>query len=237
MSFILHPRFACCCALICFPFAPLPLIVGAATTAHRLGIVALAAGLALSFTVFGLVIATIGPDLGLGLDTIRDVSALLMVVVGIVLLSERVQQRFAMATARFGNAGHGLAAHASGDGLGHQLPLGVLLDAAWSPCVGPTLGAASLLAAQGRALGQVTVVMLAFGLGAALPLLLIGTLSRQAILRWRGRLMQAGKGGKRALGVLTLAIGTLILTGIDHRLETALINLTPAWLSDVTTRY
>ena len=42
--------------------------------------------------------------------------------------------------------------------------------------------------------------MLAFGLGAALPLLLIGTLSRQAMLRWRGRLMQAGKGGKRAFG-------------------------------------
>ena len=57
------------------------------------------------------------------------------------------------------------------------------------------------------------------------------------MLRWRGRLMHAGKGGKRALGVLTLVVGTLILTGIDHRLETVLVDLTPAWLSDVTTRY
>ena len=215
----------------------LPLVVGAAATAHRFGVVALAAGLAVSFTVFGLVVATAGPALGLGLDTIRDLSALLLVVVGIVLLSERLQQRFAMATARFGNAGHGLAARVSGDGLGQQALLGVLLGAAWSPCVGPTLGAASLLAAQGRALAQVTIVMLAFGIGAALPLLLIGMVSRQAMQRWRGRLSQFGKGGKRLLGVVVVAVGLAILTGADHWLETALVNFTPSWLTDLTTRY
>ena len=47
--------------------------------------------------------------------------------------------------------------------------MGVLLGAVWSPCVGPTLGAASLLAAQGRDLGQVALTMFVFGLGAALP--------------------------------------------------------------------
>jgi cytochrome c-type biogenesis protein len=94
-----------------------------------------------------------------------------------------------------------------------------------------------LLAAQGRALGQVAGVMLAFGVGAAVPLLLIGTVSRQAMLRWRGRLMQVGKGGKQVLGVVIVAVGAMILTGIDHRVETVLVGLSPAWLSDVTTRY
>ena len=51
----------------------------------------------------------------------------------------------------------------------------------WSPCVGPTLGAASLLAAKGENLGQVAITMLAFGIGAALPLMLLGFLSREAM--------------------------------------------------------
>src|SRR6266550_114204 len=64
-------------------------------------------------------------------------------------------------------------------GLRGQFGLGVLLGAVWSPCVGPTLGAASVLAAQGRDLGQVALTMFAFGIGSALPLLLLGMLSRE----------------------------------------------------------
>lgn len=213
----------------------LPLVLGAAASAHRFGVVALAGGLALSFSAFGLAIGVIGP--ALGLDTVRTLSAVLLVGVGIVLFSEGLQHRFATATAGFGNAGHKIAARVSGAGLGGQLLLGVLLGAAWSPCVGPTLGAASLLAAQGRDLVQVAAVMGAFGLGAALPLVAIGALSRQAMGRWRGGLLRAGKGGKRVLGVLIVAVGVMILTGADHWAETLLVNATPGWLTDLTTRY
>ncbi len=215
----------------------LPLVLGAAATAHRFGVVALAAGLALSFTALGLFVATVGGAIGVTDDAVRDLSAVLLVLVGMVLLSEALQQRFARATAWVGNTGNRVAERLPGGGFGGQLLLGGVLGAAWSPCVGPTLGAASLLAAQGRALPQVAMVMAAFGVGAALPLLAIGTLSRQAMLRWRGRLMQAGHGGKRALGGLTVAVGIVILTGADHRLETVLVDWTPDWLTDLTTRY
>ena len=40
-------------------------------------------------------------------------------------------------------------------GLRGQFAVGLLLGAVWSPCVGPTLGAASVLAAQGENLGAV----------------------------------------------------------------------------------
>ena len=86
----------------------------------------------------------------------------------------------------------GFAAH----WLGAQFLLGLLLGAVWSPCVGPTLGAASILAARGENLGEVALTMVAFGIGAAVPLIAIGLLSREALSRWRGRLMEAGKGAK-----------------------------------------
>src|SRR3546814_1679653 len=98
--------------------------------------------------------------------------------------------------------------------------LGLLLGAVWSPCFGPTLGAASVLAAQGKDVGQVALVMIAFGIGAALPLLLLGLVSREVMMRWRDRLLRTGQGGKVMLGILLLVIGLLILTWLDKRLET-----------------
>lgn len=215
----------------------LPLVLGAAVAAHRFGVVALAAGLAVSFTVIGLFVATVGFAAGLDADVFRFASAGLLVLIGIVLLSDGLQARFAVLASGAGNACHGLMARLSPDGLGGQAFIGVMLGAVWSPCVGPTLGAASLLAARGENLPQVAAVMLAFGIGAALPLLLLGALSRQAMLRWRTRMLTAGKSGKRILGVLLVVIGAAILTGADHRLETWGVEYAPAWLTDLTTRY
>jgi hypothetical protein len=79
--------------------------------------------------------------------------------------------------------------------------------------------------------------MLVFGIGAALPLMVLGFVSREAMMRWRGRLMEAGKGGKMLLGALLLAVGLLIATGADKRLETYLVDISPQWLTNLTTRY
>jgi cytochrome c biogenesis protein CcdA len=103
--------------------------------------------------------------------------------------------------------------------------------------VGPTLGATSLLASRGQNLGQVAVVMVAFGAGAALPLLGLGVLSRQALLRWRDRLQAVGKFGKIALGSVLIVLAGLILSGLDMRVEALLIDASPAWLTALTTRF
>jgi sulfite exporter TauE/SafE len=79
--------------------------------------------------------------------------------------------------------------------------------------------------------------MLLFGLGAGLPLLALGALSRQAIIRWRHRLLAAGKGAKAALGVALVASGIMIATGFDKRLETALVAASPQWLTALTTSF
>ena len=103
--------------------------------------------------------------------------------------------------------------------------------------MGPTLGAASLLAAQGKDLAQVALTMLVFGLGAALPLLGLGLLSRRVLMAWRSRMMRAGAGLKAALGIVLVLTGSAILTGLDKRLETALVSASPDWLTALTTRF
>jgi len=215
----------------------LPLVLGAAVAAHRFGMVALAAGLVLSFVSVGLFVATIGFSIGLDGEVLRQITAIGLLLAGLVLLSGALQQRFALATPGFGDAGNRLIARIVPTGLGGQFILGVILGAVWSPCVGPTLGAASLLAAQGKDLGAAAAVMAAFGAGTAVPLLLIGPLSRQALLRWRGRLMQAGGAGKSAFGAISIALAGLILTGADCQLEAAVVAASPAWLIRLSTGF
>ena len=113
----------------------------------------------------------------------------------------------------------------------------MLLGIVWSPCVGPTLGAAIVLASQGSQLPQVAVLMGIFGLGAATPIVVLAYLSRSAMLRIRGNLMQAGKTGKNVLGVAMVALAIFILTGADKPLETWLVENSPAWLTQLTTRF
>jgi cytochrome c-type biogenesis protein len=197
----------------------LPIVLGAAASQHRLGPLALAGGLALSFTAIGLFVATIGFAAGLDTGFFRTVSAVLLIGVGLVLLVPRLQEQFALAAAPVSNWAGGYADNFTPGGLGGQFGLGLLLGAVWSPCVGPTLGAASVLAAKGENLPHVALTMLAFAVGAALPLLLLGILSREALMRWRSRLMEGGKAGKTALGLILVAVGLLVATGLDKRLE------------------
>jgi cytochrome c-type biogenesis protein len=215
----------------------LPIVLGAAASARKYAPAALAAGLTLSFVIIGLFVATLGFAIGLTAELFRQVAAGLLVIFGAVLLFPSLQARFATASGPIANWTDRRFGMQFGDGYAGQFAIGILLGAAWSPCVGPTLGAASLLAAQGRDLPQVAASMAVFGLGAALPLLIVGVISREALQRWRGKILSVGQGVKTALGLVLILLGVLILAGFDKPVETALVNASPQWLTDLTTHY
>jgi cytochrome c biogenesis protein CcdA len=215
----------------------LPLVLGAAVSEHRLGPVALAAGVALSFVAIGLFVATIGFSIGLDAGIFRRLAALLLLAVGLVLMVPRLQAQLAVAGGPVSGWTDRRFSSFAATGLKGQFAVGLLLGAVWSPCVGPTLGAASVLAAHGENLGRVASVMVAFGVGAALPLLLLGLVSREVMLRWRDKLLQTGQSGRTILGVLLFVIGFLILTGLDTKLEAFLVDISPMWLTQLTTRF
>jgi hypothetical protein len=79
--------------------------------------------------------------------------------------------------------------------------------------------------------------MAVFGIGAALPLLLVGMLSRQRLIRLRERMMSGASALKSGLGVFLVAASLLVLTGFDKVVEAELVALSPAWLTRLTTRY
>ncbi len=214
-----------------------PIVLGAAVTAHPLGAVALAAGVAVSFTGLGLLLALAGFGLGVDAGTFRLAAAAIMIVLGAILLVPSWQARLAAAGGPVSDWADRHFGNLASSGLAGQLAIGLLLGAVWSPCVGPTLGAASLLASQGHDLPQIALTMVIFGIGAALPLVLLGLTSRAALMRVRTNLLSAGKLGKALLGAAFIVIGVAIVSGADRSVETLLVNASPQWLTDLTTSF
>jgi cytochrome c biogenesis protein CcdA len=214
-----------------------PIVMATAASAHRYGPFALSAGVAISFVALSLFVATVGFAIGLDGAFFRTIAAFLLVAVGAVLVVPPLQERVAVAAGPISNWADQRFGGSAGPGLFGQFGVGLVLGAVWSPCVGPTLGAASLLAAQGKDLGQVALTMLAFGIGAVLPLLILASLSRELLTRWRNTVASAGSGGKYVLGGVLIVTGLAILTGLDKALEAQIVAASPVWLTQLTTRY
>lgn len=212
-----------------------PIVLGSAAQKHRLGPLALAAGLVVSFTLTGFAVATVGEAAGIDSEVVRFAGAILLLLIGLILIVpafQRWSERLAAPLARWAGERQ---ARLERFGLWGQAGIGVLLGLVWSPCVGPTLGAATILASQGEDLAEVALVMAAFGLGIATVLLVLAFAARSVIAKWRGKLLNAGSGGKKALGALVMVVALLIVTGTDRMIEGLIITASPDWLTDLTT--
>ncbi|MFA6031323.1 MAG: cytochrome c biogenesis CcdA family protein [Myxococcota bacterium] len=214
----------------------LPVVLAGAVAEHRLAPLGLAAGVAVSFTAIGVFVATIGFSIGLDMTVFRSAAAVLLILLGAVLLVPRFQTQFATAAGPVSNWTQNRFGGVSTSGISGQFGVGLLLGAVWTPCVGPTLGAASIMAARGENLGTVILTMLAFGIGTSLPLLALASMSREALLRWRGRMLSASSGLKMVLGALLFIAGVMTLSGFDRTIQIGLERALPDWLVAITTR-
>jgi len=211
----------------------LPIVLAGSMQAGRFGPLALAGGMAVSFVVLGLTVAAAGRALGVSEDDIATAGAVLMLGFGLVLLVPRAGAGFALATG--GVAARADAALGTGrDGLAGQATAGLLLGAVWSPCIGPTLGAAIGLAAAGGSLLQAGAVMVAFAAGVATLIIALGYGARGFLMRNRARAEQLARQARPLMGLVFLAVGLAILTGFHHVVEGAVLDLMPVWLQDLS---
>jgi hypothetical protein len=74
-------------------------------------------------------------------------------------------------------------------------------------------------------------------LGAASILLLLAFVSRAVFVERRARLAKIAPAAKQIVGAIFFVLGAAILTGVDKIIEAKLLDFTPDWLVNFTTRF
>lgn len=204
-----------------------PAVAASAMQSSRLGLLMLAAGISLSFALAGTILTFLLLNAGISPDVMRYFSAGLLLLMGIVLLVPALSDKMAFWLSRFTSRLPGQ--NISGNGVAMQFVIGASLGLIWLPCVGPTLGTAIALASTGQSMPMAFIVMLTFGLGAALPLVFVGHLSGAQLAKLR----LSGQFSKYLLGAALLLIALMIFTGFDKVLEIWAIEWLPDWVTSI----
>ncbi|MDA8747654.1 sulfite exporter TauE/SafE family protein [Litoreibacter sp.] len=209
----------------------LPIVLASALNADKRGPLALAAGMSLSFVIFGMIVATVGYSIGLTEERLADAGAVMMLVFGAILLVPQLSSRFELAMAGVSARADGAIGHSGRSGLGGQFFGGLLLGAVWSPCIGPTLGGAIALASQGESLFWAFLIMVGFAAGVSTLILGIGT-GGQELIRGRANALRGlASRSKPILGGVFIAVGLMILFRIHHMIDIWAIQNLPDWLT------
>lgn len=212
----------------------LPIVLAGALQASPLGPVALAAGMSLSFVVLGITVSAFGFALGLTEDTVAQAGAILMVGFGLILLVPRFNLAFASATAGLASDADARIERIETTGLQGQFAGGLLLGAVWSPCIGPTLGGAIALAAQGDSLLWAAAIMVAFALGVSSLIIALGYGARAALQRRQALMRRIAEKSRPFMGIVFVIVGLALFFRLHHLLDAWLIGVLPAWLIDLS---
>jgi len=107
--------------------------------------------------------------------------------------------------------------------------VGVTFGAAWTPCIGPILGAILTLAAAAASVGLGTALLATYALGLAVPFVLTAV-ALDRFLIWFQRFRPYLVWVERVSGALLLVLGVLLITDRFSLLAGYLQGLTPEFL-------
>lgn len=218
-------------------FPILPLVIGGAVQANRLTPVAMGVGMATSFALIGMVLGLLGPALGIDGDSVRLAGAVLLIAFGVVMFVPALNERFTNLVTPLANSANQASARLKPDSLWGALVLGGLLGLVWSPCSGPLLASALTLVTSEGGAAQGGLILGLFGVGAAIPLVVVAYASRSGFNSMRGWVMARVETIKKAFGVLLLLLGIAILTGGDKWLEAQIVPILPDWWINLTVKF
>ena len=212
----------------------LPLIAACAVARHRLGPLAMAAGMAASFTLAGMGAFALARATGLLQEDITLAAGWVMILFGLVQLIPQAQASFGRLAGAAAGGGTRLIGEVEGRGLLGEALGGALLGLAWSPCIGPTLGAAIGLAAQGENLGFAFSIMVMFSAGAATIMLALAYGTRSLISGRKALLARITPHAKTILGWGLIVVGLAIVFQLDRLAEGWALAVLPSWFTDIS---
>src|ERR1700734_372413 len=208
----------------------LPAVLAAGADGGRRRPIGIVLGLAITFTIAIVALAQLVKGVGLAASGARDLAIVVLILFGVVLLIPELSKRLEAPLSRLARFGP----KTRGSGFWSGLGVGAALGFVVAPCAGPILAAVTSVSASSGANARVVLVAISYSVGLCAVLLVYAFAGRAVI----DRIRRVGRGNtiNRALGVILLATGALMIFNVDVRFEEDLAKDTslPAVLGDPT---
>ncbi len=199
----------------------LPVLVGRSLQSHKYGPIALVVGLVSGFALAGSLLGfTASWFTGLA-NALRYGAIVILLVLGLLAIFPDWSYRLFSYLPI-----HRWTKEPTRGGLGGEFWLGTQLGLLWTPCAGPVLGGILVLAAVNHNVISAFGLLVAYGMGAALPLLAIAYGGR-AFSRRLLKLRSHSATLQRAGGVMIVVTAIAILLGWDVQVQLWLAPLFP----------
>ena len=191
----------------------LPLVLSASVDGGRKRPFGIIIGFVLAFTVFALASRKLVAALGIDLDIIKKGSLFFLAFFALVLLSEKLSEKFSALTQRTANIG-GSISTGNQDGLFSGIVIGALIGLIWTPCAGPILAAVLVQVIRQESDLASLFIIVPFAVGAGIPMLIIALTGRSAISKL-GFFTRHAESVRKTFGIIILLAVAFIASGID----------------------
>lgn len=207
----------------------LPILLGTSNGRSKYRPLLIILGFVGSFSLVGAALATAGTFLGISSGTFRIIAVVLLLLFGFALLFEGVYEKLSAmiqpALARLSVKVSGGSATKT-DALSGLL-VGISLGFIWTPCAGPILGTIFTLASKTKDYLTTMLLMLAYAIGAGVPMLAIAYGSRGLQTKLKG-IGSHQRTLNKIFGVLVILTAIAIATGYDTVVQTWLSQFYPS---------
>ncbi len=162
----------------------LPIILAGSLTGSKKRPIGIITGFVFIFALFTFFSRKLVYYTGIDLNLIRHISYGILLLLAIVMLSTYLTEKFSLLTQRLANTGSTLTGVINPQGgFISGILFGGLTAIIWTPCAGPILAAVIVQTVIQKTNLMSFLVLLAFGIGAALPMLIIALFGRTIMTR------------------------------------------------------
>jgi cytochrome c biogenesis protein CcdA/thiol-disulfide isomerase/thioredoxin len=180
----------------------LPIVLSGSLTGGKRRPLGIITGFILAFTVVTLFSRSLVVWLDVSQETLRHVSYGILLLLGIVMLSTTLTEKFNFLTQRLMRVGNqSTFINNPEGGYVSGFLFGLLIGIIWTPCAGPILAAVIVQAITQATSWESCLIVIAFGIGAGIPMLLIAFLGRR-LLNQFSFFTRHAREVRRGLGVI-----------------------------------
>lgn len=189
----------------------LPLVLAASVEGGRRRPYGIIIGFVAAFSLFAIVLRELITLLNLDVELVRNASLVLLTLFGLILLSEKLSEKFSAMTSWAATIGNNLSSK-GGEGLLSGVFIGSLIGFVWTPCAGPILAAVLVQVIRQQSDFGGDLIIIAFAIGAGLPMLLISIFGRK-VMNKMSFFTRHAEGVRKTFGVLILLAVAYIAAG------------------------